>query len=127
MGSWKGSKKFIFTVQLGAIDGDSCLALRDFFGVGHVRRYSRRKPHYDDEVHFTVSRATDLIEVIIPFMDEHLPTSYKRRQYEAWKGQLLEHWEFGIKRRRTCTEPDCEAPQRAKGLCRKHYYEAFGK
>jgi hypothetical protein len=125
MSIWEGSKKFAFTVQLGAIDVDTCRKLKEFFGVGHVWRYSRRKAHYDDEVHFTVSKAQDLVDVILPFMDEHLPPSYKRQQYEAWKIQLLEYWEFGIKRLRVCVEPNCDALQRAKGLCRHHYYEAY--
>jgi hypothetical protein len=58
--------------------------------------------------------------VIVPFMDEHLPPSYKRQQYDEWKRQLLDYWEFGIKRLRVCSEPNCEAVQRAKGPCRHH-------
>ena len=38
---------------------------------------------------FIVRRMRDLVEVIVPFMDEHLPPSYKRDQYEVWRTALL--------------------------------------
>ena len=42
-------------------------------GAAASRRYGRRQPHYDDEVTFVVRRLRDLVEVVVPFMDEHLP------------------------------------------------------
>ena len=71
-------------------------------------------------------RLRELVEVIVPFMDEHLPPSYKRDQYEVWRGALLDYWEHDARRRRPCTVVGCTVLQRAKGLCRRHYYEAFG-
>ena len=117
-----GQTGFTFAVHVGAVDARLCEELRSWFGVGHVYWYRRRKPHYDDEARFAVRRTRDLVEVIVPFMDEHLPPSYKRRQYEVWRHALLDHWEHGAKRRRPCTIEGCEAPQRAKGYCRRHYY-----
>jgi hypothetical protein len=67
----------------------------------------------------------DLVEVIVPFMDEHLAPSYKRIQYEAWRPALLGYWEHRAKRVRACTVADCDRPHRAKGLCRAHYFEAY--
>ena len=96
---------------------------REFFGVGSVRRSARRKPHYDDEVAFVVGSARELVEVIVPFMDEHLPASYKRVQYFAWRERLLDHWEHRAKRVRPCTVDGCDAPRRAHGLCRHHLYQ----
>lgn len=116
---------FTFTVQLGGADGATCYDLQAFLGVGHVRQYRRRRAHYDDEVRFSVRKLQDLVEVIVPFMDEHLPVSYKRQQYVAWRDTLLDYWEHKAKRRRACTVPGCEALQRGLGACRRHYYQLY--
>ena len=80
--------KFTFSVGLGAADATTCSLLKSFLGVGFVVQSARRKPHYDDEVAFQVRGFKDLVNVIVPFMDEHLPASYKRAQYEVWRAQL---------------------------------------
>jgi hypothetical protein len=117
---------FTFAVGLGATDTESCVVLAKFFGVGHVHTYSRRQPHYDDETTFAVRALRDHLDVIIPFMDEHLPESHKRRQYLTWRAKLLDYWEHRAKRRRPCTVDGCAALQRAHGLCRHHLYEQYG-
>ena len=76
-------RKFVFSVGLGAIDTSTCELIHAFLGVGQVRRYPRRQPHYDDEVTFTVGSLVDHVQVVIPFMDEHLPASHKRIQFLA--------------------------------------------
>lgn len=119
--------RFRFAVALGAQDVGSCVALQAFLGVGRVYRYPRRRSHYDDEVVYTVMKMSDLVTVIVPFMDAHLPESFKRMQYRDWRAALMRHWEVGMKRRRPCEIQGCERPQRAKRLCRKHYYEVFGR
>jgi hypothetical protein len=118
---------FTFAVVLGGVDAGLCQTLRDFLGVGRVHRFARRKPDYDDEVCFQVRALRELVNVIVPFMDEHLPPCYKRVQYEAWRGKLLEYWEDGARRPRTCTVEGCDERRRAKGLCRRHYYAAYGQ
>jgi hypothetical protein len=80
---------FTFAVALGATDTDMCELMRSVLGVGHVRTYPRRSPHFDDECVFAVRAFADLLDVIVPFMDEHLPPSHKRTQYLAWRAQLL--------------------------------------
>jgi hypothetical protein len=80
---------FTFAIALGASDREMCELLRAFLGVGRVRWYPRRKAHYDDEVVYSVRAFRDLIDVVVPFMDEHLPPSHKRVQYEAWRTELL--------------------------------------
>lgn len=115
-------RRFTFAIGLGATDAGSCELLRTFFGVGSVRRSPRRKPHYDDEVAFVVGSARELVEVIVPFMDEHLPASYKHLQYAAWRERLMDHWEHRARRVRPCTIEGCNAPRRAHGLCRHHLY-----
>jgi len=101
-----------FVVALGATDAESCVALRDLLGVGTLRTYERRKPHYDDVVTFQVRKLRDLVEVIVPFMDAHLPVSYKREQYDAWRSALLDYWEHRAKRVRPCTVEGCDEPGR---------------
>jgi hypothetical protein len=99
-----------------------CHVTASAIGVGAVRTYPRRKPHYDDEVQYVVQRTRSLVEVVVPFMDEHLPPSNKRDQYSRWRSELLHFWEHEARRRRPCSIEGCEKPQRAKGFCRRHYY-----
>lgn len=115
-------RSFRFAVALGATDRATCEWLHEFLGVGHVHVYPRRKAHYDDEVVFAVGSLRELVDVIVPFMDEHLPPSHKRQQYAAWRADLLSYWENQAKRRRACIVDGCDEPQRAKGVCRRHYY-----
>jgi hypothetical protein len=120
-------RRFTFSVGLGASDIAMCTLFRDFLGRGSVSRSPRRQPHYDDECAFMIQSLQDHVEVTIPFMDEHLPVSYKREQYLVWRAALLEYWEHRAKRVRPCTVDDCDEPRRAKGRCRHHYYEAYGR
>jgi len=122
-----GSNAFSLVVQLGSTDAASCALLADALGIGRVQTYARRKNHYQDEVHYVVRRLRDLVEVIVPLMDEHLPPSRKRRQYLAWRDELLRYWRDDRRQVRSCTRAGCERPRRAKGLCRRHYYAAFGR
>ena len=117
-----GASTFDCTVALGARDADMCELLRAFVGVGRVRHYPRRREHYDDEVVWTVRSLRDLVEVVVPFLDEHLPASHKREQYLAWREELLAYWQERARRRRPCTVEGCDEPRRARGLCRRHYY-----
>jgi len=116
---------FTFAVGLGALDRGMCQLVQELLGVGHITRFARRKPHYDDEAAIVVRALPELIDVVVPFMDEHLPQSYKRVQYEAWRAALLEYWEHHAKRVRPCTIEGCGRPRRAKELCRSHYYDAY--
>ena len=102
-----------------------CHLLEGFLGAGHVYESRRWKSHYEDECCFTVTSLRELIEVVVPFMDEHLPPSYKRDQYLAWRERLLGYWEHRAKRVRACTVEGCEAQRRAHGLCRHHLFKAY--
>jgi hypothetical protein len=118
---------FVFAVTLARADEAMCHLLQDYLGCGRIRLYPRRQPHYDDEVVFVVRRLRDLVEVVVPFLDEHLRPCHKRTQYEPWREELLSYWHVKARRARTCTVEGCDQPRRAKGLCRRHYYAAFGR
>jgi hypothetical protein len=78
-GSSKGNR-FILEVGLGASDREMCELLHSFLGIGHVYDSARRKPHHDDEAVFHATALRELLDVVLPFMDAHLPASYKRKQ-----------------------------------------------
>lgn len=80
---------FTFAVMLGARDRDMAELPHQFLGVGRLRTYPRRQEHHDDAVVFAVRAFADLVDVVVPFMDEHLPPSHKRTQYLAWRDELL--------------------------------------
>lgn len=120
------STRFRLAVGVAASDACSVQSLHVLLGVGTVCTSPRRKPHYDDEVSWQVQSLRELVEVVVPFMDEHLPPCHKREQYEVWRAALLEYWEHGMRRRRPCRRDGCEEPSRCKGLCRRHYYAAYG-
>lgn len=66
----------------------------------------------------------DLVGVVVPFMDVHLPASYKRDQYLAWRAAVLDYWERDARRVRPCAVPGCDEPRKTKGLCRPHFRAA---
>ncbi len=115
----------MFEVGLGASDREMCEVLQTFLGVGHIYDSPRRRPHYDDESSFRVQALPELLDVVVPFMDAHLPPSYKREQYLAWRERLLDYWEHRAKRVRPCTVEGCEKPRRAHGLCRQHLFKEY--
>jgi len=119
--------RFFFAASLGAADAGMCDDLQRFFGCGTIHTSTRRQSHYDDEVRFQIADRADLLLRVIPFMDEHLPPSYKRVQYETWRATLLHYWEQDARRPLACAIDGCDQPRRAKGLCRHHYHAQFGR
>jgi hypothetical protein len=93
-------RRFRFAIALAAADSGMCTAFARILDCGTVHRYPRRRPHYDDEVVFVVQSHRDLVDVVVPFMDAHLPPSYKRSQYVAWRAELLDYWEHRSRSRR---------------------------
>jgi LAGLIDADG endonuclease len=128
-GSFSGTSdgtRYLFEVGLGASDREMCEFLRRQLGVGHVYDSPRREPHHEDESNLNITALRELLEVVVPFMDAHLPPSYKREQYLSWRGRLLDYWEHRAKRVRPCIVEGCEKPRRAHGLCRQHLYSRLG-
>lgn len=119
--SERGLPSFAFVVALGARDASACNLLQAYFGCGTVHAYARRAPTFDDEVRFQVRRFADLRNVIVPFMDEHLPPSRKRDQFDAWRHELLADATRRSTPPRVCRVEGCGRPHRAKGLCSTHY------
>ena len=117
--------RFVFEVGLGASDRAMCEALRDFLGVGHIYDHPRRRLHHDDQSTLMVQSLRELLYIVVPFMDAHLPPSYKREQYLAWRARLLDYWEHKAKRIRPCNVDGCDEPRRAHGLCRHHLYVQY--
>ena len=117
---------FRFAIGLGASDRSMCELAQVFFGRGRIYSSPRRRPQYDDEATLSIASLAAHLTGTVPFMDEHLPVSHKRRQYLAWRAQVLDYWEHEAKRVRPCTVNGCEAPRRARGLCRHHLYEQHG-
>jgi hypothetical protein len=123
-GANESAGRFRFAVSLGATDQAMCKLMYAFLGVGHITFSPRRKPHYDDEVTYAVQALHELKDFVVPFMDEHLPESYKREQYLDWREKLLDYIEHRARRPRSrCTISECDQPARAHGLCRKHLWE----
>lgn len=118
--------RFRFAIGLSRLDRGMCESFVQHLACGSICDAPRRKPHYDDESSFAVQSIRDHLETTIPFMDAHLPPSYKRTQYLAWRARLLDYWEHQAKRIRPCTVLGCETPRRAHGLCRHHLYERHG-
>jgi hypothetical protein len=118
-------RRFALRVSLGARDLASCELFRTWLGVGTITVAPRRAEHFDDEVTYAVQAIRELVEVVVPFLDEHLPPSYKREQYLAWRADLMAYWADRARRRRSCTVAGCDEPRRARGLCRRHYYAAY--
>lgn len=122
-----GAQRFRFAVHLGSTDAQICWTFLAWLGVGHVHSYPPRRSHYDGETVFVVSALPDLVEVVVPFMDEHLPPSHKREQFLAWRADLMKYWETKARRVKPCIVDDCTESRRAKCLCRNHYYERYGQ
>ncbi len=120
-------RRFTFQVGLGASDTSVCETLQEALGIGRLVTYERRRAHYDDEIAFVVTRMRDLVEVIVPFMDAHLPDSYKKIQYETWREELISYWTNKARRRRPCRLDRCSLTAVAHGLCRAHLWSEMGR
>ena len=116
---------FAFRVALGGSDREMCDLFRERLGIGRVACYAGRRAGYEDTAIFTVKTLPDLVDVVVPFMDEFLPPSHKRQQFEVWRAQLLTYWENAARRVRDCAAEGCTERRRARGLCRRHYFDRY--
>jgi hypothetical protein len=73
-----------FAVTQGASSVVCLEELHSFFRVGRIARNARRDNHRDDLLQYRVDRRTDLLEVVIPFFQEHPLRTSKRHDFEAF-------------------------------------------
>ena len=112
----------------GAKDEETIDLFEAFFGCGRTTWRRRRRSHYDDEVTFVRAAAPRPRGGDRP-VHGRAPSAFlqARASTKVWRAALLDYWEHSARRRRTVHRGRLRAPsQRAKGLCRRHYYEAFG-
>lgn len=73
-----------FVVPQGARSVQVLYELRGFFGVGAVYANRRRDNHREHMYAYTVHRRADLLEVIVPFFQQHPLRSSKRDDFEKF-------------------------------------------
>jgi hypothetical protein len=73
-----------FVVTQGAGSAAALEELHEFFGVGRVYRNQRHDNHREDLLQYRVGRLADLLEVVIPFFEEHPLRTAKRVDFEKF-------------------------------------------
>jgi hypothetical protein len=73
-----------FVVTQGAGSAAALEELEEFFGVGCIYRNRRHDNHKEDLLQYRVGRLSDLIEVVIPFFEEHPLRTAKRQDFEKF-------------------------------------------
>ena len=122
--------RFVFKVTMASRDRALLEDLRDFLGYGSIDDQPARKPHWQPTSTFTIGSIRGHRMATIPFAEQYLLASAKRRQFERWRDAMDSYevakptrWGKGPSR---CSEPGCDGPVRGQGLCRSHYYRATG-
>ena len=102
-------------------------SLRDVLGFGSINDRPATGTWLPSST-LTIGSRTAHRRATIPFMERHLLPSAKRRQFEAWRDELLAYEKDHPRRvgRSVCSVDGCSDPVRGRGLCRKHYYRATG-
>jgi LAGLIDADG endonuclease len=73
-----------FVVTQGVASAPAIEELHEFFGVGRIYRNRRHDNHKEDLLQYRVGRLPDLLEVVIPFFEEHPLRTAKRRDFEKF-------------------------------------------
>jgi hypothetical protein len=119
--------RFRFSVAVVEHDLPLLRALQTFLGCGSVGPVRRTMlDTWRPQVVLSVDRSTDLVARVVPFADQYLLESQKRRQFVDWRDQLLAYVSRPHRPRGHCSIEGCESPIRGRGLCRRHYYRATG-
>lgn len=119
--------RFVFQVHMASRDRALLEELRDALGFGSIHDRPARGSWLPSCV-LTIGSRKAHRAATIPFMERFLLPSAKRRQFEAWRDELLAYEAEHPRRigRSTCSVEGCPDPVRGRGLCRKHYYRATG-
>jgi hypothetical protein len=122
--------KFVFSMTMARRDLPLLEALRAFLGYGAIQHYRRGRNHWQPTSALRINSIWAHRNATIPFAEAFLLPCEKRRQFEAWRDQLvaydLAHPNRYGKGPSTCSMPGCEKPVRGRMLCRSHYYRATG-
>jgi hypothetical protein len=120
--------RFVFDVTVAARDRPMLEALRAVLGRGCITDQRAARAHWQPTCNFRIASITGHLSATVPWADAHLATSYKRRQYEAWRAELVAYAATHPRKpgRSRCSTPGCTEFVRGRGLCRRHYYRATG-
>jgi len=127
-----GSVRQLFRFQVTMADRDRALLqmLRDYLGYGSIYDTPPKRLNWQPTSTFSIGSLTAHHAATIPFAEQFLLPSAKRRQFEEWRDAMLAYEEvhpnpFG-RGRAICSEPGCDKFVRGRGLCRSHYYRVTG-
>jgi hypothetical protein len=123
----RSGRRYRFAVAVSAVDHTLLLQFAARFGVGGVDRVRPRESHHREVSIYRVGSVHDLRSSVIPVVDAALLPRYKRTQFDRWQASLEAFWTNEMRRSRECSTHGCHRPRRAKGLCRQHYFRAFGR
>lgn len=122
-------RRFVFELSMATEDRALLERLQVVLGAGTIQDRGRRRSHWKPESRLTIASEATHVEVTIPFFDRFLAPGQKRRQFDAWRRDLVQYRERRSELRpgpSACGRPGCDLPVRGRGLCRRHYYEATG-
>jgi LAGLIDADG endonuclease len=77
-----------FSVTQGASSRPALELLIEEFGCGTVIANSRHDNHREQLLRFSVKRRSDLLEVVVPFFEEHPLRTAKRSDFERFRAVL---------------------------------------
>ncbi len=121
--------RFVFSVEVAARDRELLDQLRRFLGHGSIHERPPRRAGWLPSSVFSIGSLRGHRKATIPFSEEYLLPSAKRRQFEQWR-EAMDAYEATNPSRwgkgRSCSVPGCGRPVRGQGLCRSHYYRATG-
>jgi hypothetical protein len=71
-------------VTQGASSLHSLQTLQKFFGVGRLFRNTRHDDHKEDLYRYTVRKREEIMNVIVPFFDEHSLQTAKHKNFKLF-------------------------------------------
>lgn len=123
-------RKFGFKVSVATRDRALLEALRERLGAGSIHDTAPGQPHWQPQSTLTIHSLRAHRIATVPFMDRYLIAGAKRRQYLAWKQEMVDYMARHAIRAGgqplRCSVEGCDRPLRGRRLCRRHYYRETG-